>query len=864
MKRYATWYNNLGDNFMIQIPDNSTILAPATLHLSLYKEILKQKKDCLGIQVLTLSSWLSSFYHGQNKSDIEILYLYKDALKNISLSNAFYSSKEDYDFLNACLDFIKMAKTYQIHDFPCSTQKEKDLHEILNLLYPIQLKEDQTQDVLSSLPDLENIYILKKEYSQLDSYWIQVLIDHGAKWLGDKQLLTTHYYSVANARKQMEVIANLIIENDYSADDIFIALNNPSDINVLTQILTAHKIPFTTIQEVHTTSIYNEWIHYLTWAKDMDLKSFLNVVQTLYPNDNYLLQYYTLFPEQFLKFEPFLTTLPYKDNEIIDSYQFTSYQKLEQDTLEWIHDHAFLFDAYDFIKMAKHIQNLHEQVTKEDLNAFNDVMSLIQDVHTHIHNANDLNILIHQIQNLSANQKANSIEGVFIGSRQDITNLRPIVFLTGTNASAFPALKLHTGIFDEAYVQNTDLPNLETRIQNQQAQIFDCLSLCEILYVFYPQSDYQGKNYEPSSDIENWLQQKAKFITTPDSFNWTTPNIDLNETTAKSIFFKDDHFKGSISRLESYARCPFSHALKYGLYLKEKEDITDIRIRGSILHHVLEVISKDRQEYTSLSKEEIHHYVENEFSFAKEVLLQQVPWFDSQIEEITEKLMLIFEQLHNFESNWHMNMDKQEHKFSYSYPWNGYTIDLYGYIDRIDSSNTSFCIFDYKSSDKDIKIDDFEKGLSLQLATYTLAYEKESGLIPVGCFYIALRTTPETFTYGKLNYRKKIPELTVNDEKDIADTFKVNRRLNGWHFSDASIYCDDIKRYMPVKRANPSLETIKEEWTQVVDSLLEDIKSGQALPNHVQDACKFCAYRSICRNSANEVEPMLRVEKEEE
>ena len=214
---------------MIQIPDNSTILAPATLHLSLYKEILKQKKDCLGIQVLTLSSWLSSFYHGQTKSDIEILYLYKEALKNTSLSNAFYSSKEDYDFLNACLDFIKMAKTYQIHKFPCSTQKEKDLNEILNLLYPIQLKEDQTKDVLSSLPNLENVYILKKEYSQLDNYWIQVLMDHGAKWLGENQLCQTHYYSVANARKQMEVLANLIIESDYLADDIFVALNNESD-----------------------------------------------------------------------------------------------------------------------------------------------------------------------------------------------------------------------------------------------------------------------------------------------------------------------------------------------------------------------------------------------------------------------------------------------------------------------------------------------------------------------------------------------------------------------------------------------------------------------------------------------------------
>ena len=864
MKRYATWYNNLGDNFMIQIPDNSTILAPATLHLSLYKEILKQKKDCLGIQVLTLSSWLSSFYHGQTKSDIEILYLYKEALKNTSLSNAFYSSKEDYDFLNACLDFIKMAKTYQIHKFPCSTQKEKDLNEILNLLYPIQLKEDQTKDVLSSLPDLENVYILKKEYSQLDNYWIQVLMDHGAKWLGENQLCQTHYYSVANARKQMEVLANLIIENDYLADDIFVALNNASDESVLTQILTAHKIPFTTMQETHITSIYNEWISYLTWIKDMDLKSFINLIQTLYPHDNYLIQYYTLFPEKFLKFEPHLSIISYEENEIINSYQFESYQRLEQQALEWIHNHAFLFHALDFIEIAKHIQNLHEHVSKEDLNAFNDVMSLIQDVHTHIHNADDLDILIHQIQNLSANQKANTIEGVLIGSRQDITSLRPIVFLTGTNANAFPALKLHSGIFDEAYVKSTNLPNLETRIQNQQTQIFDCLSLCETLYILYPQSDYQGKNYESSSEIENWIQTKPKFITTPDSFNWTTPNIDLNETNAKAIFFKDNHFKGSISRLESYARCPFSHALKYGLYLKEKEDITDIRIRGSILHHVLEMISKDKQDYTSLSKEEIYQYVRKEFAFAKKVLLQQVTWFNSQIEEITDKLVLIFEQLHSFETNWHMNIDKQEHKFSYSYPWNEYTIDLYGYIDRIDSSNTSFCIFDYKSSDKDINLNEFESGLALQLATYTLAYEKESNLIPVGCFYIALRTSPETLTYGKLNYRKKVPELNVINESDMLETFTKNRKLKGWHFNDASIYCDDIKQYMPVKKTNPALETIKSEWSQVIDSLLEDISSGQALPNHVKDACEYCAYRSICRNSANEVEPKLRVEKEEE
>lgn len=849
---------------MIQIPDNSTILAPAHLHLPLYKEILKQKKDCLGIQVLTLSSWLSSFYHGQKKSNIEILYQYKETLKNISTNNSFYSSKDDADFLNACFNFIQIAKTYQMDTFPSHTQKEKDLHEILSILYPIDILEDQTSAVIDSLPSLENLYILKKEYSQMDMYWIEILLLHGAKWLGENSLEETHYYSVANTRKQMEVIAKAIIDQNYDADDIFIALNNPKDETVLTQILSAHNIPFTPLQEIHATTIYDEWIAYLKWTQNKELKNFFTLLQTLYPNEKQVLQYYTIFPQRFFKFVPFLNSIEYQDNEIINIHQFERYKELELNTLSWIEEHAFLFHDLNFQEMAHTIQEKHSQIQKEDIQAFDAVMTLIQDCHTYIQDEQDLSILIQQIQNLTSNQKTSTIQGVLIGSRQDYCALRPIVFLTSTNASFFPSLNLYTGIFDEAYVQNTDLPNLESRIQFQQNQIFDCLSLTKTLYVLYPQSDYQGKKYEPSIEMENWLAKKPTFITTPDSFIWKTPNMDLNTELAKTIFFENNHFKGSISRLEAYARCPFMHALKYGLYLQEKEDITDIRIRGSILHHVLEVISKEHKEYTSLSPEEIKEYVKNEFIFSKQVLVEQASWFDAQIEEITQKLLLIFEQLQEFENSWHMHIDKQEHRFSYSYPWKNYTIDLYGYIDRIDTSNTSFCIFDYKSSDKDIKIEEFESGLSLQLATYTLAYEKESKKIPVGCFYIALKTTPTSFTYGKLNYRKKVPELFINDEIEQYNIFKRDRRLNGWHFSDASIYCDDTKQFLPKKRKNPSLETIKEEWQQILDSLLEDIESGQAMPYHTKEACMYCAYQSICRNAAKEIEPKIRVEKEDE
>ncbi len=99
----------------------------------------------------------------------------------------------------------------------------------------------------------------------------------------------------------------------------------------------------------------------------MDLKSFINLIQTLYPNENYLIQYYTLFPEKFLNFEPHLSIISYEKNEIINLYQFESYQKLEQQTLEWIQNHAFLFNTLDFLEIAKLIQNLMNMFQKKIL-----------------------------------------------------------------------------------------------------------------------------------------------------------------------------------------------------------------------------------------------------------------------------------------------------------------------------------------------------------------------------------------------------------------------------------------------------------------------------------------------------------------
>ena len=47
---------------MIKMPKKGTILAPSSLHLVLYQELLKQQDHYLSLQVLSLASFLDTFF----------------------------------------------------------------------------------------------------------------------------------------------------------------------------------------------------------------------------------------------------------------------------------------------------------------------------------------------------------------------------------------------------------------------------------------------------------------------------------------------------------------------------------------------------------------------------------------------------------------------------------------------------------------------------------------------------------------------------------------------------------------------------------------------------------------------------------
>lgn len=850
---------------MLKIPEKGILIAPASLHLPLYQTIHQSQGNTLHLEVYTLNSFIQRFFQGKSYEETFLLFETMKRCQQCSSNNVFYSSKTSYDFIADTLRFVRYLHTYGIAfaDLPENTQKEKDLKEILCLLEDLPVQEKQIPMLLKQKIDASNLYILCYEYNETERLWIDFLCAQGATMIEENTKPQIHYWSIANARKQATLIAQTIIEKDYDAQDIFICCEENSQRQVLTQMLEEYQIPYTFLSQDIPSTLCYRFIACLRWIALQDTESLFALINALFPDTKDTVQ-------PILRQFPFLlqnrrSHLPaiYQENLMIDSYRFERLQKQVEQALSWLQEQEEIFSwtLVDIESVLMYLLNL-QPCTQDSLRDLQEIEKILQSCLSQIQDPKDLLFLADHIKAGSRSSFASSIQGVLIGKRSEITALRKICFLTNAHAKAFPALSMHSGIYDETYLSSLKVPPLADRLKQQRTHLFHCLSLPETLYILVPEADYDGKENPESHELEQWVGQKPQFQTISDPSNYERPRFVLATDTAKALFLKDNRFMGSISRLESFAKCPLQHFLRYGLYLQEKRETMDIRIQGSIYHHILEkLMDALHKDYTKASFEQVQKLVQNEFTFIRSLYPQQSAFFDRQCIELTHKIIKILEQLDSFEQDWHMQTKEQECKVQMSLDWEQTSIFLYGYIDRVDASQSSFVIFDYKSSDKDLSIQEFDAGLALQLITYTIAYEKTSGLLPAGCYYISLKTSPQMATACKVNYRKKIPEATPLDLQEQSRQAGMAKKFTGLMFQDLSIYSNND--HFAKKKEQPEYQEIKEHWHTILFDLLQDIQSGNIAPDHVKGACDYCAYKEICRNAAKEVIKPSRLEKEE-
>lgn len=850
----------------MKIQSNSIILAPSSLHLAIYQQILKQKNNCMNIQVISISTYIKSFARINHKNTISIIYEYRERLQNLSLNNAYRSSIEDIQFLNACHSFICWMKLYnqRPEDLLENTYKEKDIKEVISLIFDIVVFEDNTNTIIDTLPELDHIYILDKEMNKKENFWVKQLINKGAHLLQENEVPSIGYYSVANNKKQAELVSKIIIEENLDADEIFISCNNDNEKYVLSQIFELYKIPYTFLSQRTVSSVSREWISCLNWVSKKDLPSFLTLIETLYKKDYKDIQtYYSLFPEQFNAPDAHLSTLDYVKNNLISESEFEELKSLEAFVTKWIDEHRYLYEwkYNDFESIANTIQNTHKTVELEDLSVFKTINQNCIDATPYIHDAKDLSILIQTIDNNSLSTSPKEIKGVLIGTKKEISSIRPILFLLGAHSKNYPALSLEGGLFNEIYLRNTKLPTLETRLDTQKEQMKRVLLGHKKLYVIYPQTDYEGNNYVNSTELEDWIQTENQFISLPEHSIYKKESFELSKEVLTPLFFNNNVL--SVSRMETFSKCPLQHFLKYGLRLKEPKEITDVATRGTVLHSILEKSTTlHKKDYVSLQEDDIKEFVRDEFDFYLKVYPAKKSFVDVLIEDYSHTILLVLSQLKYFEDNWKMSFYDSEHKFKKEINWNGMTIELVGYVDRIDTSPTSFCIFDYKSSKKELEVKKFQSGLSLQLLTYTIAYKEEVSKNPVGCFYITFKAPYVDSKATKISYKKKEERVSVIDlEND--DEFIQQNIINGWSFAGFEVY-QEKNPQIKEKKEKLTVTQTEEQWPIIIQGILDDMAKGDIAPYHTLEACMYCKFERICRNAREEIAKQSYIEKEAE
>ncbi len=219
----------------------------------------------------------------------------------------------------------------------------------------------------------------------------------------------------------------------------------------------------------------------------------------------------------------------------------------------------------------------------------------------------------------------------------------------------------------------------------------------------------------------------------------------LTESVLGDVF--SPTLESSVSRLESFAACPFQHYARYILLLQERQrlQLAPVDI-GAFFHHALcrifQRLQKENLSWQRSSQDQVENIVEH----VTQAILKTDEWFSQLMEQSQRNRFLIdhaIRRLKQFcqllrQSAQVSRFQQQEAELAFqtgaSLP--ALTLELKrnrrlalrGVIDRIDVADRpdgalGIAVFDYKTSARKFSFDHFYHGLSLQLISYLLVLQ---------------------------------------------------------------------------------------------------------------------------------------------
>ena len=367
----------------------------------------------------------------------------------------------------------------------------------------------------------------------------------------------------------------------------------------------------------------------------------------------------------------------------------------------------------------------------------------------------------------------------------------------------------------------------------------------------------------------------------------------IGSRLAEKIYGRDIHL--SVTRLEQFAGCPFSHFLKYGLRLQEREVYGfEMRDFGNIMHEALRIFSQtlkgEGRSWRTLTDSERNALADmalesaaGGYGNAVLVSTERDRYRIRRLQEVLRRTVWALQQQilrGSFEPTGFEYVFGREDPDELAFSPDGRArLCLQGKIDRLDLCDADgvhyLKVIDYKTGGQELDLNRVYSGLQLQLVLYMKAAcageERYTGkkAEPAGIFYyhIADPLIDEKDLNGKdddgdangLILTQLRPLGIVRSETAVErlfDSETPDGKTSAVLPSGVKIGLGEGENAKLTDNARPAedFRTIMDYVTRETQELGRSMVSGctevapalQYKGSNVKDACTFCAARGIC------------------
>ena len=390
--------------------------------------------------------------------------------------------------------------------------------------------------------------------------------------------------------------------------------------------------------------------------------------------------------------------------------------------------------------------------------------------------------------------------------------------------------------------------------------------------------------YNLYNESEEWHEKLASAVK---ALNYTNTAEKIKKENVEKMY--GSTLKTSVSKLEQYSGCPFSYYLKYGLKLNDKETFNVEAVdTGSFMHDVIDnffgVIEERNINLKEITDEELEKIV-------AEIVSEKLKLDRNYIFTTTSKYKVLSNRLQKvvtmsvkyivqslkqseFEVFGHEVEfgGKGQYKPITVTTDDGRRVEIIGKIDRVDimknPDGTYVRIIDYKSSVKNIDLNQVFYGLQLQLLTYLNETCKVEDFIPAGVLYFNLinptigtdKNLTDEEVEEKIRQEFKMKGLILADVNIIK---KMDTNIENEPKGISKIIPATIKKDGEISDRGTSAVT-KEQFVylqkymeKIIKQISEEILQGNIEVKPYYNAstkktpCEYCKYKSICRFDEN-------------